>query len=201
MTRRTDWAEETAEAGTVPGAGSGAGDCNGLSVPDRPEEQARVICLRLLASAPRTREQLAAGMRRHGVSAQVVETVLARFEDVGLVDDAAFARAWVESRHHARGLSGRALARELRSRGVDEQLIEDAVGRLAPGHEEHTARTLVERRLPATRGLSPEKRLRRMVGMLARKGYGEGLAVRVVRRALEEEGEDPELLQRWLPGD
>jgi regulatory protein len=155
-------------------------------------ERARAICLRLLTGAPRTRRQLAEALRRKDVPDDVTEQILSRFEEAGLIDDSAFADAWVESRHHGRGLAGRALARELRTKGVDARLIEQAVGRLDSEQEERTARELVTRKLHATRGLDPTKRLRRLVSMLARKGYPEGMALRVVRRALEDEGEDTE---------
>jgi regulatory protein len=122
----------------------------------------------------------------------VADEVLSRFEDVGLIDDGAFADAWVESRHHGRGLARRALAQELRTKGVDSALIDAAVGRLDTEQEEATARELVARKLRVTRGLDRDKRLRRLAGMLARKGYSEGMALRVVREALEEEGEETE---------
>ncbi|MGW1076516.1 recombination regulator RecX [Streptomyces sp. NPDC002537] len=171
----------------------------GDGAPPRPEEQARAICLRLLTGSPRTRKQLADALAKRGIPAEVAEEVLARFEDVGLIDDAAFADAWVESRHHGRGLARRALARELRTKGVDSAVIDDAVGQLDSDQEEATARELVRRKLRTTRGLDREKRLRRLAGMLARKGYAEGLALRVVRQALEEEGEEAELLDHYLP--
>jgi regulatory protein len=82
---------------------------------------------------------------------------------------------------------------------VDPEVIGRAVGQLDPGQEEQTARALVDRKLRATRGLDRERRVRRLAGMLARKGYAEGLALRVVRQALEEEGEDTEFLERYLP--
>ncbi|GAA2680574.1 recombination regulator RecX [Streptomyces lunalinharesii] len=220
MTRRTEWPDGA-------GFGSAAGDTenrsrrnrgagpeadgtardSGGSLPSRagsgpprtPEEQARAICLRLLTGSPRTRRQLADALRERGIPDEAAEEVLARFEDVGLIDDAAFAEAWVESRHHGRGLARRALARELRTKGVDSALIDEAVGRLDAEQEESTARELVDRKLRTTRGLDRDKRLRRLAGMLARKGYPEGLALRVVRRALEEEGEDPDLLDHHLP--
>ena len=153
-------------------------------------ERARAICLRLLTGAPRTRSQLAEALRRKGVPEEAAEQVLSRLEEAGLIDDRAFADAWVESRHHGRGLARRALAQELRTKGVDPQLIDRAVGQLDAEQEEQTARDLVARRLPATRGLPRDKRLRRLAGMLARKGYPEGVALRVVRQALHEEGED-----------
>jgi regulatory protein len=164
-----------------------------------PAERARTICLRLLTGMPRTRRQLADALSKREIPEDVAEEVLSRFEGVGLIDDAAFADAWVESRHHSRGLARRALARELRTKGVDSVVIDDAVGQLDSEQERETARALVERKLRATRGLAQEKRIRRLAGMLARKGYTEGVALRVVRQALEEEGEDPELLEQHLP--
>ncbi|GGV92358.1 hypothetical protein GCM10015535_53280 [Streptomyces gelaticus] len=160
--------------------------------PRDPVEQARNICLRLLTGTPRTRKQLADALRKRDIPDEAAEEVLSRFEDVGLIDDAAFADAWVESRHHGRGLARRALVRELRTKGVDSALIDEAVGQLDSDQEEATARELVARKLRSTRGLDRDKRLRRLAGMLARKGYGEGMALRVVRQALAEEGEDTE---------
>ncbi|MEU9116961.1 recombination regulator RecX [Streptomyces sp. NPDC048483] len=217
MTRRTEWPgseDDTAAAGDAEtrhdglgrrgrkgrkDSGGSASSRAGTESPRTPEEQARAICLRLLTGSPRTRKQLGDALHQRGIPDEVAEEVLSRFEDVGLIDDAAFAGAWVESRHHGRGLARRALARELRTKGVDSALIDEAVGRLDSAQEESTARELVDRKLRATRGLDRDKRLRRLAGMLARKGYPEGLALRVVRRALEEEGEDPGLLDQHLP--
>ncbi|SHN25397.1 recombination regulator RecX [Actinacidiphila paucisporea] len=155
-----------------------------------PEEQARALCLRLLTGTPRTRRQLADAMRKREIPEEVAEYVLERFQDVGLIDDQAFANAWVESRHRGRGLARRALAQELRHRGVEAELVSEAVGLLDPEQEEETARALVQRRLPGTRGLERDRRIRRLAGMLARKGYGEALALKVVRDALVQEQEE-----------
>nr|WP_206325689.1 MULTISPECIES: recombination regulator RecX [unclassified Streptomyces] len=163
--------------------------------PQDPAERARAICLRLLTGTPRTRRQLADALRKREIPDDIAEEVLARFEDVGLIDDAAFADAWVESRHHGRGLARRALARELRTKGIDPGLVQEAVGQLDSEQEEATARELVARKLRATRGLDRDRRLRRLAGMLARKGYPEGMALRVVRQALEEEGESTDGLE------
>ncbi|MFC9509595.1 recombination regulator RecX [Streptomyces sp. NPDC057002] len=162
--------------------------------PGDPVEQARAICLRLLTGTPRTRKQLADALRKRQIPDDAAEEVLSRLEEVGLINDSAFADAWVESRHHGRGLARRALARELRTKGVESTLIDEAVSQLEPEQEEATARELVARKLRSTRGLDRDKRLRRLAGMLARKGYSEGMALRVVRQALEEESEDPDFL-------
>ncbi|WP_081937442.1 recombination regulator RecX [Streptosporangium roseum] len=157
-----------------------------------PQAVARAICLRLLTMAPRTRAQLAEALRKREVPEEAAEAVLERFSEVGLIDDEAFAAAWVSSRHTGRGLARRALASELRHRGVDEDTVKEAVEQLDPEQEVETARRLVARKLSATRGLETAVRTRRLAGMLARKGYGPGLAFRVVREALEgEEAESP----------
>jgi regulatory protein len=163
--------------------------------PADPVERARAICLRLLTGTPRTRKQLADALRKREIPDEAAEEVLSRFEEVGLINDSAFADAWVESRHHGRGLARRALAQELRTKGVESTLIDAAVAQLDSEQEVETARELVARKLRSTRGLDRDKRLRRLAGMLARKGYPEGMALRVVRRALEEEGEDAEFLE------
>jgi regulatory protein len=155
-----------------------------------PEAQARLICLRLLTLAPRTRAQLAQAMSRRGVPAEAAETVLSRFTDAGLIDDAAFARAWVESRHHGRGLSRRSLSAELRRRGVDSEEIREAVDTLDPEQEVATARRLVEQKMASTRGRPPEARARQAASLLARKGYPPGLTFRLIREAMEAEGAD-----------
>ncbi|MEV6123725.1 recombination regulator RecX [Streptomyces sp. NPDC052077] len=182
-------------AGAAEDGGTADSSRAGEEEPPRdPVEQARAICLRLLTGTPRTRKQLADALRKREIPDEAAEEVLSRFEEVGLIDDGAFADAWVESRHHGRGLARRALARELRTKGVDAPLIDAAVSRLDAEREEETARELVDRKLRATRGLDRDKRLRRLAGMLARKGYSEGMALRVVRQALEEEGEETEFL-------
>lgn len=158
-----------------------------------PGARARQVCLTLLTSAPRTRAQLADALRRRDIPDEVAEEVLGRFTDVGLINDAAFARAWVESRHYSRGLAGRALSAELRMRGVADEEIRDAVAELGPDAEAAAARALVLRRLAGTRSQPPEQRVRRLAGMLARKGYPAGLTFRVIREALEAEGADAPL--------
>jgi regulatory protein len=155
-----------------------------------PQAVARLICLRLLSSAPRTRAQLADALAGRGVPEEAATAVLERFAEVHLIDDKMFARAWVESRHHGRGLAGRALGAELRRRGVASDDINSALETLDPQQELDTARELIARRVQATAGMPLPARIRRLTGVLARKGYPAGLAYRVVREALEQEAAD-----------
>ena len=153
-----------------------------------PVEVARQACLDQLSFAPRTRAELEAVLARRGVPDEAAQSVLSRFAEVGLIDDAAFATAFVDSRQRSKGLSRRALGQELRRRGVADEDAEQALELVDPELEVTTARSLVGRKLAASAGLDPQARARRLVGMLARKGYGSGVAYRVVREALEAEG-------------
>jgi len=181
---------DAAGAARVAGAAGAEGVAGAGGVNDDPQERARQVCLRMLTAAPRTSAQLADAMRRKGVPDEAAQAVLSRLAEVGLIDDAAFARAWVESRHHGRGLARRALAAELEKRGVRGEDVRTAVGALGPDEEIATARRLVARAMAGTRGRPLPARIRRLVGLLARKGYPAPLAYRVVREALEQEGVD-----------
>jgi len=179
--------------GSLGGRGT-AGTESGNVEPGGPEpggeEEARLICLRLLTSGPRTRAQLATALRKRRIPDEVADSVLGRFAEVGLIDDAAFARAWVESRHHGRGLARKALAAELRQRGVADGEVRSAVGLLGPQDELATAQRLVAKRVAVGRGKPMPVRARQLMGMLARKGYPAGLAAQVVREALEKDQVD-----------
>jgi regulatory protein len=151
--------------------------------------------------APRTRGQLEDALRKRGIPDEAAATVLERLTETGLIDDAAFAKAWVESRHHRRGLSRRTLSAELHRRGIDDEDVREAVETLSPEQEIATARALAEKKLAGTRGQPADARVRRVAGMLARKGYPSGLAFRVIREAMEQEGADLAASGLDLDGD
>ena len=157
-----------------------------------PESVARGICLRALTGAPKTRQQLADLLAERGVPDDAAETVLDRFTEVGLIDDAAFSRAWVSSRQAGRGLARRALSQELRAKGVDPEVAAEAVGEVDDEDERASARRLVERRAGAMSRLDRATATRRLMGMLARKGYSGGMAAAVVREVLDGAGSDDE---------
>lgn len=158
-----------------------------------PTAAARDICLRLLTARPRSRAELATALGRKGIEPDVADRVLGRLGDVGLIDDSAFAEMVVQSGHRHRLLGKRALSAELRRRGVADDTAGEAVAAIDTTDEEQAATRLVERKLRAMSGLEDSARIRRLVGMLARRGYSEGLAYRVVRDALREHGSSAEL--------
>lgn len=158
-----------------------------------PAAAAREICLRLLTVRPRSRAELASALGRKGIEPDVADRVLGRLSDVGLINDTAFAEMVVESGHRHRLMGRRALSAELRRRGVADETAVEAVAAIDSSDEERAARQLVERKLRSMSALDDPTRIRRLVGMLARRGYSEGLAYRVVRDTLREQGSSTEL--------
>jgi regulatory protein len=157
-----------------------------------PESVARKILLDALTGQARSRKELRDKLAKRDVPDELAERLLDRFGEVGLVDDEAFARAWVESRQRSRGLARRALAQELRRKGVDDETARTALDELDPDQEAQAAHDLVRKKARSMRNLDRAVATRRLVGMLARKGYPPGLAYRIVRDELGElEADDP----------
>jgi regulatory protein len=154
------------------------------------EAVARKILLDQLSARARSRKELADRLASKNVPGELATALLDRFEEVGLVDDAAFARAWISDRQANRGLAPRALAQELRRKGVADEVVRDALDEVEPSTEEDAARRLVRKKLRTLSRVDDTTATRRLVGMLARKGYGSGLAYAVVRDELEASGRE-----------
>jgi regulatory protein len=166
--------------------------CPPQSTSESQEEQARALCLRLLTARARTRAELAAQLTKRGYPDDVGERVLDRLADVGLVDDRDFAAQWVRSRRVNAGKGKRALASELRTKGVDDEVIADALADIDAGAERARAEQLVAdklRRERLTDDGDDAKVARRLVAMLGRRGYGQSMAFDVVKVALAGERE------------
>lgn len=148
-------------------------------------EQAKEACLRLLAVRARSRAELAQRLGSKGYTTEVTESALERLAEVGLVDDAAFAEQWVSSRHTFSGKGKQALAQELRRKGVAPEDSAAALSAVSDDDEHARAAELVRRKLRTIpRDLEHDKALRRLVGMLARRGYSQSTAFTVVKAEL-----------------
>ncbi|HEY3436331.1 MAG TPA: regulatory protein RecX [Actinotalea sp.] len=154
-----------------------------------PESLARSIALRLLTGAPRSRHQLAEALARRDVPEDVIERVLDRFTEVGLIDDAEYAQMLVRSQRESRGLARRALSMELRRKGISAEHAQEALATVDDAAEEDAARALLRRRWRSGPGVDPVAQSRRALGMLARKGYPPGLSSRLVREMVDDSAE------------
>jgi regulatory protein len=147
------------------------------------------LCLRLLTARARTRAELAGQLAKRGYPDDVSNRVLERLADVGLVDDADFAEQWVHSRRANAAKGKRALAAELRTKGVDNDVITSVLGSINPAAERDRAEQLVRTKL-RRENLDDDARVsRRLVAMLARRGYSPTMAFDVVSAELAAERE------------
>lgn len=149
-------------------------------------EQAKEACLRLLAVRARSRAELGKRLVDKGFAEGVAERTLDRLTEVGLIDDSDFAMQWVQSRHTYSGKGRQALADELRRKGVPSEIAIAALDTISTDDEHARATAVVRRKLrtiPAD--LERDKKIRRLVGMLARRGYPQSIAYTVVKTEID----------------
>ena len=157
---------------------------------EKSKADVRSRALGLLDQRARSRKELHDRLIAAEFEPDVIDAVLDDLAEVGLINDASFAREWVRQRHVRRGKSARALNLELKDKGVEaadraaalEQVTEDSEESIARQVAEKKARTL--KKVPADRH-ERDKFLRRIVGTLARRGYSQGLTMRVSIEALD----------------
>lgn len=121
-----------------------------------------------------------------GFAKDVAERTLDRLTEVGLIDDSDFAMQWVQSRHTYSGKGRQALADELRRKGVPSEIAIAALDTISTDDEHARATAMVRRKLrtiPAD--VERDKKIRRLVGMLARRGYPQSIAYTVVKTEID----------------
>ena len=153
------------------------------------QAQAHDVCLRLLTVRARSRAELDRKLAEKGFEEEVRAEVLDRLTAAGLLNDQQFAQDWVRQQHNRSGKVGAALVHGLRAHGVGEEDVQAALGQLDPEQREERARELVRHKLGrslAAVEAADQRLVGRLVGMLARRGYDGGLALRVVRSELAE---------------
>ena len=151
----------------------------------------RKRALLLLDQRQRSRHELRIRLLGLEFAPELVDEVLDSLEKSLLIDDSRFAAEWVRQRAATRGKSPRALDMELRDKGVAADIRAESLSQITAEDEEAQARTVAEKKarevktVPAHRA-EYDKALRRVVGVLARRGYGSELSMRVAREALDE---------------
>lgn len=169
---------------------------DGTGIVDAAAEEAkapiRSRALRLLDQRARSREELRGRLAENEEwEPRVIEGVLDDMESAKLLDDGTFAREWVRQRAVRRGKSRRVLDRELQQKGVARHLREDALEQVSEDDERTVAEQLAEKKAGSIRDVPADhagrdKDLRRVVGVLARRGFNQGLSMEIARSALDE---------------
>ena len=148
------------------------------------ESVAHTIALRKLTAKACTRHELDQALQAKNVPSGVIDAVLDRLQDVGLLDDASFAVDWVTSRQQRRHMSRRLLRRELQAKGVERSHIDSALEQVDHNAELTSARDLVERKRAVMHGLAREVQYRRLAGMLSRRGFDGAITTKVLADVL-----------------
>jgi regulatory protein len=162
-----------------------------LSQPDSEELSAvdanalaRTIVLRKLAASAKSRAELEEILRKKNIPEEVIAAVLDRYTEVGLIDDQLYATIFAKSRHEYNGFAARAIGYQLANKGVQSADIDVALGEITPDVELARAIKLAEKKAKSISGLDTVKKLNRIVGMLARKGYSSMIAYQAAKHVL-----------------
>jgi regulatory protein len=151
------------------------------------EKRARNILLFQLGRSMKTEHQLRALLEKREIPSEVAEPLLTRFVEAQLIDDAQYAKSFVASRLAAGGKSSSMLRRELKLKGVDDEKIRDALADLDAEQEFQVALKLATTRASRMTDIEPEKRRRRLLGILMRRGFSSSVASRAMAMALASE--------------
>lgn len=151
---------------------------------DEAVARAKETLLNILSRAAKTEKELSDKLAQRGYPSHIIAEALDRLKEVGLVSDALYAENFASSRHHGRGLSASAIRRELARKGVDTDIIDEALLPITQADEKERARQLVRKKLPSLQGLDPQTQTRRLVSLLARRGYGPSIVFSTVREEL-----------------
>ena len=147
-------------------------------------DAAKQVLLRRLSNAPRTRKELAKDLKDKDISDEVANVALDRFEEVGLINDQALASNYVSSQHERKGLGKNALRQQLRAKGVSDDVALEAISQISDDQEFQAAFALACKKIRSLQRDDAKTQLRKIVGVLARKGYSSNLAFRVAKEVI-----------------
>jgi regulatory protein len=147
-------------------------------------DAAKQVLLRRLSHAPRTRKELAKDLKDKDISDEVANVALDRFEEVGLINDQALASNYVSSQHERKGLGKNALRQQLRAKGVSDDVALEAISQISDDQEFQAAFALACKKIRSLQRDDAKTQLRKIVGVLARKGYSSNLAFRVAKEVI-----------------
>ena len=146
-----------------------------------PYSIANTIALNALVARAKSKGELLAHLKKRGVEDDVAQATIFRLQENGLINDEEFAKAWTQSRHTSKKLSKRIIAGELRTRGVDQSSIDQALDEIDDESEYRTAFSLGMKKYNTMSRLEPEVQIRRIQSLLQRKGFSFPTISRVIR--------------------
>ncbi len=163
-----------------------------LPVPEQISEEidqnqiAKQVLLRRLSNAPRTRKELAQDLKKKKIEEDVAQVALDRFEELGLINDRTFSENFVSTTHERRKLGKKALKQQLRSKGVSEEIASQAISQISEDDEFKAALALALKKIRSIQQDDPQSQIRKIVGLLARKGYSPSLSFQVAKEVIND---------------
>lgn len=162
-------------------------------------ERAVQIALRAIESRPRSVAEIRDRLHRKGFAPETIDAAVERLHTSGLLDDAAFARFWIENRQMCRPRGRHALADELRRKGVSAELVASALNATLTDDETARAETLARAAMRRYASVADYQTfLRRLGGYLQRRGFSAETILPIVERLWRERGGDSDVVDRSL---
>ena len=158
------------------------------SIPEEIDQNqiAKQVLLRRLSNAPRTRKELAQDLKKKNIEEDVAQVALDRFEELGLISDQTFSENFVSATHQRRKLGKKALKQQLRSKGVSDEIANQAISQISDEDEFKAALTLALKKIRSIQHDDPQSQIRKIVGLLARKGYSANLSFQVAKEVIND---------------
>ena len=163
-----------------------------LPIPEQDSEEidqnqiAKQVLLRRLSNAPRTRKELAQDLKNKKIEADIAQVALDRFEELGLINDQTYSENFVSTTHERRKLGKKALKQQLKSKGVSEEIANQAISQISEDDEFKAALALALKKIRSIQKDDPQTQIRKIVGLLARKGYSSSLSFQVAKEVINE---------------
>lgn len=148
-------------------------------------EKALQIAYHYLDYSPRTRWEIHRKLIQSGFEKDVVEDTLNELERIDLINDRVYCERWVESRFESKGYGKVRLEAELRQRGVDKDVIHEALQKLTEEEEITKALTLASKQLSSGSSIKLDEK-RKLFAFLQRRGYNTG----IIEKVFSQLGED-----------
>ncbi len=147
---------------------------------------AKQVLLRRLSNAPRTRKELAQDLKKKKIEEDIANQALDRFEELGLINDQTYSENFVANTHERRKLGRKALKQQLRSKGVSEETAAQAIMQISDEDEFKSALALALKKIRSIQKDDPQTQIRKIVSLLARKGYSSSLSFQVAKEVIND---------------
>lgn len=168
---------------------------------ERMEAQANSVAEWWLAQSAKSRKEIMDKILKKGIIPEIAEKIVSRYEELGYIDDEAYAEQFVYSKTTYDKLGKRSISFKLKEKGISEEIIQQVLENIDDEEEEQQAKELALKKARTNKRYDTQKRLQQIVGLLVRKGYSGNIAFRVAKEAISEEPAEEDDLDEFIDPD